>query len=114
MTRRTTRKRQAPATDEVGDYVLCGGTHASYPDNWYCGRVLWSGAGQLVITRESAAGHKWLDLIPEQIIAETDAAAMERIEKAVRLLCDGRVSPDTDFIGDWVALFGDNMVAGAR
>lgn len=48
-----------------------------------------------------------------QFIAASDAAAMERAEHAVRLICDGRLSPDTDFTSAWVALFGDNMLRSA-
>lgn len=46
-----------------------------------------------------------------QIIAETDAAAVQRVEReAVLPICLGELSPDTDFLNAWTALFGDNMV----
>lgn len=47
-----------------------------------------------------------------QIIEPSDDAAVARVEKAVQLICAGRLSPDTDFIRNWVALFGDNMLKG--
>ena len=46
----------------------------------------------------------------DQFIAENDAAALERMERVVRLICDGNLSPDTDFISQWVALFGGHML----
>jgi hypothetical protein len=45
-----------------------------------------------------------------QIIEESDQEAVQRIEDTVHDICDGKLSPDTDFRRDWVARFGDNMV----
>lgn len=45
-----------------------------------------------------------------QFIAENDAAALNRMEQTVQLICDGNLSPDTDFRGAWIKLFGDNMM----
>jgi hypothetical protein len=45
-----------------------------------------------------------------QFIAETDQRAIDRVERAVQLICDGRLSPDTDYLRAWIALFGDSMV----
>ena len=45
-----------------------------------------------------------------QFIEPDDAAANKRIRVAVELICEGKLSPDTDFIGQWIALFGDNMI----
>lgn len=45
-----------------------------------------------------------------QLIEESDESAMARVRNAVQAVCDGRLSPDTDFIRDWVAIFGDNMM----
>jgi hypothetical protein len=46
-----------------------------------------------------------------QFIATNDADAMGRVERAVRLICAGRLSPDTDFIQQWIDLFGtSNMI----
>lgn len=63
-----------------------------------------------------AQGHPPRPLQPmnfgAQIIAETDEAAAARIEDAVRRICAGTLSPDTDFIRQWIALFGGNMVIG--
>jgi hypothetical protein len=45
-----------------------------------------------------------------QFIAEDDEAAAIRIHDAVRRICEGKLSPDTDFIRHWMHLFGDNMI----
>ncbi len=45
-----------------------------------------------------------------QFIEPSDEAAAERVQQAVRMICDGKLSPDTDFIRSWAALFGDNMI----
>ena len=45
-----------------------------------------------------------------QIVAEHDGAARDLVEQAVRMICDGTLSPDIDFRKQWVALFGDNML----
>lgn len=45
-----------------------------------------------------------------QIIERSDEAAQERIKDAVQLICQGKLSPDTDFLRPWILLFGDNMV----
>lgn len=56
----------------------------------------------------------WRPLSPSnfaaQIIASSDAAALERVENAVREICAGQLSPDTDYRSFWVARFGDNMI----
>jgi hypothetical protein len=44
-----------------------------------------------------------------QFIADSDGAAAARVEEVVQRICDGTLSPDTDFIRVWQALFGDNM-----
>lgn len=49
-----------------------------------------------------------------QIVAPSDEAAAARIEGAVRRICDGTLSPDTDFIRQWMHLFGDNMIKGDK
>ena len=45
-----------------------------------------------------------------QIIEVTDELALERIENAVRMICNGNLSPDTDFRFQWIKLFGNNMI----
>lgn len=45
-----------------------------------------------------------------QFIEPDDDAAIERIRKTVQLICDGNLSPDTDFLYEWKKRFGDNMV----
>lgn len=46
-----------------------------------------------------------------QLIADSDAAAAERIRlEAVQPIVQGVLSPDTDFRAAWIARFGDNMM----
>lgn len=66
--------------------------------------------------REAAIseGGFWHPLEPTnfagQFIAPDDAAAMSRIERDVQRICDGTLNPDTDFMRDWIALYGDHML----
>lgn len=48
-----------------------------------------------------------------QFIEISDDLARERIERTVKEICDGALSPDTDCIGQWIARFGDNMIKRA-
>lgn len=45
-----------------------------------------------------------------QFIEPSDEAAQARIEKAVHRICEGKLSPDTDYIRHWMHLFGDHMI----
>lgn len=45
-----------------------------------------------------------------QFIEIRDELARERIRKAVQEICDGRLSPDTDYTRMWIERFGDNMM----
>lgn len=49
-----------------------------------------------------------------QFRAPSDAVAASRVCQTVALICDGRLSPDTDFMRDWVQLYGDNMLKRSR
>lgn len=55
-------------------------------------------------------------LIPVNFAAQfaclTDQAAEARVKNAVQMICDGKLSPDTDYIGQWIDLFGGNMIKG--
>jgi hypothetical protein len=45
-----------------------------------------------------------------QIICENDTAARDRIKAAIQEICDGKLSPDTDYMRLWVQRFGGNML----
>ncbi len=45
-----------------------------------------------------------------QLVADSDQAAISRIEDAIREVCGGWLSPDTDYISQWTERFGDNMI----
>lgn len=43
-------------------------------------------------------------------LIETDENALARIEEAVKEICSGTLSPDTDFVQMWILKFGDSMM----
>ncbi len=45
-----------------------------------------------------------------QFIEINDDLALIRIRQAVQAICDGTLSPDTDWMSAWAKLFGDNMI----
>lgn len=45
-----------------------------------------------------------------QIIEPDDASAINRVNAAIAEVLNGTLSPDTDFIREWMKRFGDNMV----
>lgn len=45
-----------------------------------------------------------------QFVCKNDAEAARRVEEAMRGVLAGAVSPDTDYIGQWISLFGDSMI----
>jgi hypothetical protein len=45
-----------------------------------------------------------------QIIEPSDDAAIARVEKAVQEICNGELSPDTDFQSMWEERFGNHMI----
>jgi hypothetical protein len=49
-----------------------------------------------------------------QMVCAEDAEATGLVAKAVAMICERRLNPDTDFIAQWVALFGDGMMRDKR
>lgn len=47
-----------------------------------------------------------------QFIATDDEGVATRLRESVQRICDGQLSPDTDFRKLWEVLWGDNMVKG--
>jgi hypothetical protein len=45
-----------------------------------------------------------------QFIEITDDLARERVRNTVQMICDGKLSPDTDFTRDWVRLYNNSMI----
>lgn len=45
-----------------------------------------------------------------QFIEVTDELAVEQVEKAVRAVIDGRLSPDSDNLRAWAKLFGSDLI----
>jgi hypothetical protein len=56
------RNEQASMDFELkaGDFVLLGGTRASYPSNWYLATVMWIGKTGVAIERSNQNGERWL------------------------------------------------------
>lgn len=65
----------------------------------------------LLIAGAEVDGH-WLQPknFAAQFIEVTDDLARTRVRAAVHMICDAKLSPDTDFILSWANLFGDNML----
>lgn len=96
--------RPRPLRDEETKFYLPGATHelclfALNPDKPR-EDLLQTGMAYRLIPINFAA----------QIIEPSDATAAARAQTAVEMVCDGKLSPDTDFIQQWVRLFGDNML----
>lgn len=53
----------------------------------------------------------WLEPInfSAQFVEISDDLARARARAAVQLVCEGKLNPDTDFVSQWIALFGNNM-----
>jgi len=49
-----------------------------------------------------------------QFIAESDVAAALKVEQAVRDICDGKLSPDTDYMRSWMHRFSDSNIKGDK
>lgn len=64
------------------------------------------------LIRDGITHDHWLSPInfAAQFTEISDELAVERIRNTVQLICDRKLSPDTDFRADWIKLFGDNMV----
>lgn len=45
-----------------------------------------------------------------QFIAEDDEMAERRMEETIKEVCDGYLSPDTDYLSHWVERFGSNLI----
>lgn len=57
--------------------------------------------GDTILTPTNFAG---------QIIEIEDRYALDRVSKAIKMICDGTLSPDTDHIDAWGILFGRHMM----
>lgn len=57
-------------------------------------------------------GGSWLQPknFAAQFIEIADELAQDRVRSAVQKVCDGRLSPDVDFMSQWAVLFGNNML----
>lgn len=45
-----------------------------------------------------------------QFKVDDDAAARDKVERAISLILTGQISPDTDSLRQWALMFGDNMI----
>lgn len=81
MGARKAKKAAAPKIG-TGDYVLCGGSPASYPSGWYLGEVLWAGPGDLLIERSTLNGQTW-----RETVAVSHIRAVGTIDELVTARC---------------------------
>lgn len=74
---------------------------------------------ELIVAALDPAERRWLDapvrgMLPlefaAQFIAQTDDWAIARCERSVRLIVEGRLSPDGTARLQWVRDWGDNMM----
>jgi hypothetical protein len=99
--------RPLPNQTEVTKIYLDGATHeiwlyALHPET--------DRQGLIELLSPSKGGRLHPLNFAAQFIEVSDEAALDRAEAAVRKVCDGLLSPDQDYIRDWQALFGNNMV----
>jgi hypothetical protein len=82
------RKRPKKTAVAVGDYVLCGGTRASYPGEWCLGSVLWVGTRDALLERSTLNGQTWRQtvVIPE-IRAIGTIEELGKIKEQARKAC---------------------------
>lgn len=66
-----------------------------------------------ILTRTSMAAVLEPANFAAQFREDDDDAASRRVARAVQMICDGQLSPDTDFLSAWCVLFGNNMVRRA-
>lgn len=45
-----------------------------------------------------------------QFIEITDDLARQRVRNSVQMICDGKLSPDSDFTQQWIALYNNSMI----
>lgn len=101
--------RPHPKFNGQTKFYLAGATH----EFWLYAMDPAAKRADAIGGEESSSRH-WLTPInfAAQIIAESDDAASARIEDAIRLIVDGKLSPDSDFTSAWAKMFGDNMLLG--
>ncbi|MEX2126939.1 MAG: hypothetical protein WD871_01680 [Xanthobacteraceae bacterium] len=75
-----TPKRRLPEL-KTGDFVLMGGTRASYPSGWFLGKVLWSDRRDVLIERDqSCGGRVW-----REVYSILEVRAVGTIEQLVKV-----------------------------
>lgn len=69
---------------------------------------------KLLATGIPAIDHKGMWMTPKNFAAQfvevTDDLARERVQKSVQAICDGALSPDTDWQSMWADLYGWNLI----
>jgi hypothetical protein len=82
--RKTAKPRRPALSIKVGGYVLCGGSTASLPSDWYLGEVLWADERDVLIDRSDQTGTRhWRDVLPiESVRAVGSIAELVDIQHA--------------------------------
>jgi hypothetical protein len=98
------RKRKPALAVGISDYVLLGGTRASYPEHWYYGQVLWIGDGDVLVQRSNAHGDRWREVISSSQIRAV--GTREKLSDLKRRASEGvrdlqrRIDEVTSALGD--------------
>ncbi|HJQ59413.1 MAG TPA: hypothetical protein VJ890_21075 [Vineibacter sp.] len=89
-------------------FYLAGATH----ELWLYAMDPDAPRDDIVNGRLDSLSRFWLEPknFAAQFIETDDAAALQRVRAAVMKICEGKLSPDTDYIRHWMHLFGDNMI----
>ena len=66
---------------------------------------------QPCITADAPVCVLWPANFAAQLVYDSDEAAAQRMAETVRMICDGELSPDTDFRYAWTRMFGDEMLS---
>lgn len=85
---------------------LAGATHEVHL------RAIHPAADRGEMLRQPVNRGNWLEpvIFAAQIAEASDEAAAQRVGRAVELVCNGRISPESSHVRAWVELFGDNML----
>lgn len=79
------RQRKARPAPEIGEYVLLGASHASYPATWQIGWVLWVGEGDVLVRRNTLNGKSWREVRPiEEVRAHGTIAELAAVQEIAR------------------------------
>lgn len=79
------KKAKSLPAFKVGDMLLLGGTRASYPGEWYHGKVLWFNADEVLVQRSNQNGETYTQIHwISEVRASGDYDDLARIQNTAR------------------------------